>query len=197
MSDYEPIENDDRLVQRLRREARRSRPAFSAALHERIWAAIRGPSVPPVTATVLARREAGSKALAWVVTAAASIVLMLALVVALNHSRTPSQDPIAGGGPAALTNGHTGQLPDAASPAAIARQDMGPKKDAEDIDAAADELASSAFGIGDWVRSAAENREWTGGQWGGLDRDAQRALTTVVGPLPFDLTFSLASADGD
>ena len=56
MNDYEPIENDDRLAQRLRREARRFRPVFSAALHERVLAAIQAASAP---ATV--RGRSGSR----------------------------------------------------------------------------------------------------------------------------------------
>ncbi len=197
MSDYEPIENDDRLALRLRREARRSRPEFSAALHDWVLAAIQAASAPPTDATVPARQGARSRALAWAMTAAASIALTLALAIALNHAPTPSRDLMVGDGPAAPGKSIIAQLPDGASSATITPQDLTAKNDTEDIDAAAEELASSASGIGDWVRSAAGSRELTGGQWGGLDRDAQRALATVAGPLPFDLTFSLASADGD
>jgi hypothetical protein len=135
--------------------------------------------------------------LSWALTAAASIALTLALVFALNSSRAPSRESMAGGGPATLGKGIGGELPAAVSPAVRTPQESTAKNDAEDIDAAAEELANSASGIGDWVRSAAASREWADGQWGGLDRDAQRALATVAGPLPFDLTFSLASADGE
>ena len=194
MNDYEEIEND-RLALLLRREARRSRPAFSAALHERLMTAIQGASAPATAATVQTRR---GQALAWAMTVTASIALILTLAIAFNHVRTPSDDSVAGSGPVAAGKSHIERLPEAVTPTAITLPvAILPKKDAEDIDAAAEELASSASGIGDWVRSAAGGSDWTGDQWGGLDRDAQRALAAVAGPLPIDLTFSLASADGD
>jgi hypothetical protein len=192
MNDYEEIENDDRLALRLRREARRSRPAFSAVLHERVLATIRAASAPAPAATVQARRGSRGQAISWALTAAATIALMLAIALLLNHARSPSRESVAGGGPAAPGKGIGGKLPGAASTETSKPQDVTAKKDAEDFDAAAEELANSASGIGDWVRSAAGDS-----QWGGLDRDAERALAAVAGPLPFDLTFSLASADAD
>ena len=192
MNDYEPIENDDRLALRLRREARRSRPAFSAALHERVLGAIQAMAAPPPAAIVQSRRDARGRALSRAMTAAASIALTLALAFAFNHAQTATPEFAARSGPAAPGKVISGQSSGAASLAEITPQELAAKKDAEDIDAAAEELANSASGVSDWVRSAAGD-----GQWGGLDRDAQRALATVAGPLPFDLTFSLASADGD
>ncbi len=60
--------------------------------------------------------------------------------------------------------------------------------DADDIDSMTEDLARSASGIGDWALAVADDN-----QWAGLDRDAQAALAAVAGPLPFDLTFSLAA----
>jgi hypothetical protein len=190
MDEYEEIENDDRLAQRLRREARRSRPAFSGALHERVLAAIQAASAP--TVTVRQRRGVRGQALSWAMAAAASIALLLALTLAWKKSVTTPRDLTAREGTARPDSGASGKLPYTAPPVAVAPRDLTAKKDADDIDAAAEELANSASGIGDWVRSAAGD-----GQWGGLDRDAQRALATVAGPLPFDLTFSVATADPD
>ena len=130
-------------------------------------------------------------------TAAASITLALALAFALNRSRTAAPELTAHGGPASPAKGISEPLPGAALPVEFTPQESMAKKNTEDFNAAAEELATSASGIGDWVRSAAGSSEFTGGQWGGLDRDAQRALATVAGPLPFDITFSLASADGE
>ena len=61
MNDYEEIENDDRLALRLRREARRLRPAFSDAIHERLLEAIQ--AAPATDAIVPAPRGARSRAL--------------------------------------------------------------------------------------------------------------------------------------
>ena len=83
---------------------------------------------------------------------------------------------MAGGGPATLGKGIGEELPAAASPAVRTPQESTAKKDAEDFDVAAEELANSASGIGDWVLSAAASREWADGQWGGLDRDARLSL---------------------
>ena len=32
-------------------------------------------------------------------------------------------------------------------------------------------------------------------QWAGLDRDAETAMATVTGPLPFDLSVAIAATD--
>ena len=186
MNDYEEIGNDDRLAQRLRREARRSRPAFSTALHERVLAAVQATANPPESVAV-ARRGSRGRAISWVMTAAASVALILALAIALSKSGTGSRAVTVRGGTADPGTGIRVQVPVAVLPELIKPHNLTAEKESDDFDAAAEELANSATGIGDWVRSAAGD-----GQWGGLDRDAQRALATVAGPLPFDLTFSVA-----
>jgi hypothetical protein len=176
MGDYEEIERDDRLAVRLRREARRTQPAFSAELHERLMAAVQA-AAPNVTAPAV--RRARGRALAWGMTVAATLALALALAIAANHSPTHPHDSIAEGNPANSGN-------------VIPQRDATPKNVPIGFDNAAEQLANSASGISDWVRSTAGDS-----QWGGLDRDAQRALAAVAGSLPFDLKFSVASADGD
>ena len=119
----------------------------------------------------------------------------------IDHARTPSRGSMAGGAPA-IPSRLINEQSAPGRPAAFTPHNVTAKQDTVnidtgDIDAAAEELANSASGIGNWMRSAAGGDELTEVQWGGLDRDAQRALATVAGPLPFDLTFSLASADED
>ena len=62
---------------------------------------------------------------------------------------------------------------------------------------AADELASTAAlvestatGLGQWMAATVDDN-----QWAGLDRDAQTAMATVAGSLPFDLSLAIAATD--
>jgi hypothetical protein len=54
---------------------------------------------------------------------------------------------------------------------------------ADEIDSAADLVESTTTGLSQWMAATIDEN-----QWAGLDRDAETALATVTGPLPFDLS---------
>jgi hypothetical protein len=186
MNEYEEWKSNDRLARGLRGEARRSRPEFSAALHERVLAAIHAANAPETTANVSARRGLRSQVLICAMSAAAAIAVTISLAMVFNGTRSTSRDHTERDRVAAKGNNPKRYAPQAAT----THQESATKKEGNDIDSAVEELTSSASGISDWVTSTAGD-----GQWAGLDRDAQWAFATVTGPLPFDLTFSLAYAD--
>ena len=51
-------------------------------------------------------------------------------------------------------------------------------------------VENTASGLGDWMKTTMDDN-----QWAGLDRDAATAVATVIGPVPFDLSESVAAAE--
>jgi hypothetical protein len=190
MDEHERIERDDRLAVRLRREARQSRPVFSATLHERMLAAIEAASAPAANADVRLQGSSRVQALSWAITVAGSIALTIALALIIHRVQPAARNVAADPGDAASGDAPGTHLPIIAPLPKTANQPLAANKETDDLGSAAEELANSATGIGDWVVTTAGES-----QWAGLDRDAQRALATVAGPLPFDLTFSVAASD--
>lgn len=183
MNEHEPVENDDLLSRQLRREARYARLKFSTALHARIMAAVRAAPSPDLATAVRKSRTLRGHLMSWTAAAATSLALAATLAL-LWHTPGPARPAVVEnpGGDRSADGGSLPATPPATSP------ESGPASGASgDLDAAADEVATAASGLTDWMQSTAGDS-----QWAGLDRDAQAALATVAGPLPFDLTLSIA-----
>jgi hypothetical protein len=165
--------DEQRLAERLRREAEASRPAFSAALHERICRELRrsGPFEAPAFRAVARPRRRRRWAFAAV---ASTCVLGVAIIVWL--ARGP---------------GHTG-----AKPRVELAATQGTEQEPDWLQpngglAALTGLAKKAPGKLDaWLDSTAATY-----QWAGIDEDARRTAEMLVSRLPFDVGSPLVAAD--
>jgi len=177
-------ENDSRLRQQLRREARRSRPAFSEALHARLVSAISAADMhgSPFAAS-RSRRFLRGQLLSWILAATAAIAMTFALALIWSGPRRSQGDAISHYADGGRIPGFGRKSKD------ISPQENAANTAARDFNAATEELARSASDVSEWVHAAADES-----QWAGLDRDAQAALAAVAGPLPFDLKFSVAQS---
>jgi hypothetical protein len=98
--------------------------------------------------------------LRWVITAAASIALLVGAVFG-RHSFQ--------------------QVP---SNSIVETTPVQPAESKEDeIDSATDLVENTTTDLSQWMAATIDEN-----QWAGLDRDAETALATVTGPLPFDLS---------
>jgi hypothetical protein len=185
MNQENQFNEDDCLTQRLRHEARQSRPPFSETLYMRVLSAVRAASSTNTASAGRRQRALIGRTASWALAACASIAVTIAMALVLHYSRLNRPNTVV-----------QFDLPDAVQRQAagdtrtkgVAPADAAASNAADDFDSVAEDVARSASGIGDWVQSAADV-----GQWGGLDRDIQAAWATVVGPLPFDLSLSIAS----
>jgi hypothetical protein len=182
MHSYDRDEKYERLRRRLRREARQARPAFSDDLHARLMSAV------VQRPFVAGRGSARQRKLAYMTfAAAASIAAAVALAWLWRTPQAAKDGLIVRSVPATNTAGAVHGAASAPLPHSVPRDGAASDLAAGDIDSMAEDFARSASGIGAWALSVADDS-----QWAGLDRDAQSALAAVAGPLPFDLTFSLA-----
>jgi hypothetical protein len=167
MDNRKRIQSDDRLAELMWRDAQLTRPVFSAALDARLQAAI-GAVVPLGPAGgVASRRKLLGNLLSWATAAAASIVLLVSsALVCHSLEQVPSRLIV-----------HITPVQPAKPPA-------------DDIDSAADMVENTAIGLEEWMASTVDDN-----QWAGLDRDAETAMATVTGPLPFDLSVAIVAAD--
>lgn len=176
MSDPNPIHDEKTLAERLRDEARRSRPAFCEALHARIWRAI-GESRQrrPAEARPEQRRTGKRSALAWAIVAAAC--LAAAAIVWKTRDTAPrpalpGEEAIAG----------RPQLASPASPGAAADE-------AVDFSPVTGLTGQVSAGIPGLVDAAIDAQRWAY-----LDHDARLTLEILADRLPFDLGSSLAAS---
>ncbi len=171
------IESSDPLAEQMRREAQSTRPEFSASLDVRLRAAVRaaGPSALPTSE----RRKRGGQGLRWALAAAA---LVAVAIIGLLIWQAPRQRP--GAREERITEKLT--RPDLAE---RVHQATG-QPPSDDLNDAADMVENTASGLGDWMKTTVDDN-----QWAGLDRDAATAVATVIGPVPFDLSESVAAAE--
>ena len=157
----------DPLAEPLRREARLTRPRFSAALDARLRAAVRGIAPPRPAVNGDARRALRSHLLSWTIAATASIALLVGSALFCHTMGQHPSDSIV-----QTTLVEPGTPP------------------SDDIDFTADLVESTAVGLGQWMETAVQEN-----QWAGLDRDAQTAMATVTSPLPFDLAGAITAME--
>jgi hypothetical protein len=214
-----PIQFDrqDPLAKRLRREARRSRPEFSAGLHARLQAAaLRAAAVAPHDALRSRRGRYGSRSL-WIISAAAAIALLVGTArIELNLGRRPGNphsaselaqaEPIvprlvnsephnaAAINPVPIDPKSNNPIPVNAmpiTPAPTGRTPTDPAKPAvDDIDSTLELVSHTASGLQKWIATTLDEN-----QWAGLDRDAKSAMEAVAGAVPFDLSAAIAESN--
>jgi hypothetical protein len=154
------------LAEPLWREAQLARPVFSERLHARLRAAVRGAAQDGPKSAIDSRRKHRGDRLSWAVVLTASLTLLVGSALFWHAVGPPPSETVVQTNP-----GEAAQPP------------------ADDIDVTTALVESTATGLGQWMKTTVDEN-----QWAGLDRDAQTALATVAGPLPFDL--SAAIADG-
>jgi len=171
MANRKRIETLDPLAEPMWREAQLVRPEFSEALHARLRSAVRShpqAGTRPVgpQAAVDRWQKLRGDLLSWIIAAATAIALLVGLALFWHTPRQPSVQTIA----------HTPTEP--VQPAL------------DDPDPTTALVESTATGLQQWMEATVDDN-----QWAGLDRDAVAAVATVTGPLPFDLSGAVASAD--
>ena len=183
MHKFDRDECDGHLRRRLRREARQSRPVFSDSLHARLVSAI----VPQRAESSRVWRTGRGRLVSWTLALAASIAAAVTLALFLRVTPSPTENLAASNSSGPGSTGVRQQAKNEEPPPRNQIEGATANNGTSDIDAVSEDLASSATGIGDWVLSVADDNRWAG-----LDRDAQAGLAAVTGPLPFDITLSLA-----
>jgi len=167
MDNQKPIDAFDPLAEPMWREAHLTRPEFSETLHARLRAAV--PIVTPIgpQAKRISRRKFHGNLSNWAIATAAAIALLIGSAL-LWH--TPGQ--------------HPGEMIVQTNPIEPARPP------ADDLDATATLVESTASGLGQWMETTVVDS-----QWAGLNHDAKTAMETVTGPLPCDLSVVIAATD--
>ena len=161
------IESHDPLAEPLRREAHSMRPVFSELLDARLRAALQTAATAAPYAAVESPRTFRGQLLSWAAAAAVSIALLVASAL-FWHSQAPHP-------PETI----------------VQNTPIEPvKPPAGDIESTTDFVENTATDLGQWMTAAVDDN-----QWAGLDRDAQTAMATVTGSLPFDLSVAIAAAD--
>ncbi len=167
MAKRNQTETFDPLAGAMRREARLTRPAFSESLDARLQAAVRSLVPRGPQAEGNSCRTFQRDLLSWATAAAAAIALLVGSALFWHSPAERADQPIAQATPIEPV-----------------------EPPADDINSTAALLESTASGLGQWMETTVDDK-----QWAGLDRDAQTAMATVTAPLPFDLSGAIAAAD--
>jgi hypothetical protein len=170
----EPIsfEQEKRLAEQLKAEARLDRPSFSEALHGRIVRSIEEAPAPPRP-----RSSTAWLGHPWLSVAVAATVLVGGLVVAWRIQRV--EEPVAGPSPNDFAETH---VPESVAPAPETPEIEAPQPDPSTDQ---DPLEGLAGDVAPMVDLAL-----TEPQWAYLDHDMKLAANLLMDQLPFELALA-------
>jgi len=172
MAESNLSEQEKRLAERLKAEAREDRPSFSEALHGRIVRSLEKAPAPPRP-----RSSTAWLGHPWLSVAVAATVLVGGLVVAWRIQRV--EEPVAGPSPNEFADAHV--------PASVVPELETPEIETPKPDPPADEdpLEGLAGDVAPMVDLAL-----TEPQWAYLDHDMKLAANLLMDQLPFELALA-------